>query len=796
MKGQEESKAMNKNSTLSCHHCNEIVIDAIYENEKVFCCHGCHTVHLALESGGLLDYYRVREELGISENLTPENRNREDFSYMNESRFREEFLSTRDNLKHLKLYIEGVHCLACIWLLEKIPSINKEILSSRINMSSSIMELTLVDNCDLELLANQIFNFGYRPHAIKNETEAQNLQKSEEHTKLIKIGVAGACSANIMLYSIAIYAGAGVEFSSLFGWVSFFLSLPVIFYSATPFYKSSISAIRTKSLNIDIPISFAIILGSLFGLYNLIIGSTHYYFDSLSVLVFLLLSSRLLVQKSIQKGLNSNGLSALFEQTSIKRLNKVSNEYEVIHTKYLERGDIVLIDKTKTIPADGVLLDSLAYINNSLITGESRPQKVLKNETVFAGAVNLGEEVKIRVEKTFKDSVLGDIIQKVETDSKSKQRIQSITDKISRYFIATVFTLSLGSFLYFAYFYNLNTAIERTLALIIVSCPCALGLAAPLAVASSMNRATENGIIIKNDSSIEDIARIKNIFFDKTGTLTDGNFSVAKVDNEEQLRLFEKVIYNLEEVSNHPMARALQSWTRDKSQIHIDDIQELPSKGVSGKYEGDFFQIIKSPKKCESFSAVDLVRNNEVIGTFYLSDQIKSHANELLEFLGEQKFNSYILSGDNERAVSQVGASLNIPLGNQVANQTPETKSEFIENFSESIMVGDGANDAIAMKKATVSIAVSGAMDIGLRASDIYLTKAPLKSMIFLIKLAKLTNTSIKLNLLISLIYNAIGVTLSLLGLITPLGAAVLMPVSSLSVLIATIVKIRGVKKS
>lgn len=791
-----QSERHGEEAPLKCLHCNEDAIPPIFDDGKVFCCNGCQTVHHALEAGGLLEYYNVRNRLGISENLTAQKNQKEDFSYMNEADFIEEFVITSDKSLSIKFYVEGMHCLACIWLLEKLPTINNQIKSARVNFSNSTIDINIVSTDNIERIANQISDLGYRPHIIKTDTDAQKLQQSEEHAKLIRIGVAGACSANIMLYSIAIYAGAGEQFAALFGWVSFILCLPVLFFSATPFYKNSFAAIKTKQLNIDIPISFAIIVGSLFGLYNLFIGSNHYYFDSLSVLVFLLLSSRLLVQKSIQKGLNSEGLSSLFEQSSIKRWNKDLEKYEAIHTKFINVRDKILVEKTKTIPSDGTLLSSEAHINNSLITGESRPVKINKNEPTYAGAVNLGEEIEIRVEKLFSDSALGKIITEVENSSKDKERIQSITDKISRYFIGVVFSISICSFIYFLNTLGLNTAIERTLAIIIVSCPCALGLAAPLAIARSMGVARSNGLIIKNDSSLEDLSRIDQIFFDKTGTLTDGNFSVLKVSNSKEVEEYKDIIYSLEQGSIHPIARAIENWTNTQELIEFDSFKEIPSLGVSAILNGDTYSLFKSESTDDSFTGVDFKKNNEIIGSFFLADKIKKNSYEMISFLKSKKIKPYILSGDNSNVVEQVAKELDIDMKNAYADQTPESKASIISKRESSIMVGDGANDAIAMKKATVSIAVSGAMDIGLRASDIYLTKNPIKNMIFLIKLAKLTNTSIKTNLIISLIYNIIGVTLSLFGLITPLGAAVLMPVSSLSVVVATVMKIRASEKS
>jgi Cu2+-exporting ATPase/Cu+-exporting ATPase len=790
----ESLEDINQSHSTECSHCKDQTLHPINDGEQAFCCYGCQTVFHALKDKDLLHYYKLRDQSGEKLEAPESMASQKDFSYLNEENFQKEFLRATPNGIETKFYLEGIHCLACVWLLEKTPTFIEGITNSRVQLGLSTVDLTISPDANLEKIAFEISKMGYRPHPIKSDSEAQSLQKKEDRLKLIQIGVAAACSANIMLYSIAIYAGAGSNFSSLFGWVSFFLSIPVIFFSALPFYKSSINALKNFSVNIDIPISIALILGTVSGLYNLSVGSDHYYFDSLAILVFLLLSSRFLVHRSLQNGLNSKGLNTLFKQSSILRLNKASNQYESIHSDYINKGDVLKILKGQTIPNDSIVLEGSSFINNSLISGESKPVEVNCETFLYAGAQNISTELVIKVQKDFKDSSLGKIISKVEQTNSEKLSIQSLTDKLSKWFVLAVFVISTSAFIYFFNTFSLNIAIERTLALIIISCPCALGLASPLALARAMSIAKSDGIIIKSEKTLEELAKSKSIFFDKTGTLTKGKFEVTKALEISKIEDIKKIVNSLESSSNHPIAISLVNWAQTNEKHVVESLLETPGVGVSGIINNVEYKIVKEVNNESSLSKVNLYKNGTLSYQFELKDQLRSNAKDLINFLKSKGTSSSIISGDSSSTVNSVSKDLGIRLSQAYGDMTPERKANLIKKSQNTVMIGDGANDAIAMKEANVSISLRGAMDISLRASDIYLTKDPMKGIKEIINLSTKTYFSIKANLIISLLYNIVGVTLSLFGIVTPLFAAVLMPLSSLSVVAATLINLRGKK--
>ena len=778
--------------SVRCSHCNDTTVHPIVDEDKFFCCYGCQTVFHALKEKDLLHYYKLKES-SEAQNYSPrENFSKKDFSYMNDEKFKNEFIKFTPNGLEIKFYLEGIHCVACIWLLEKTPTFIKGIKSARVQLGLSTMTLSLSLDADLSHIASEIHKMGYIPHPIKSNDEAEELQKSQERLKLIQIGVAGACSANIMLYSIAIYAGAGQQFSSLFGWVSFFLSLPIIFFSALPFYQSSYRAIKNLSVNIDIPISMALILGSIVGVYNLAIGSDQFYFDSLAILVFLLLSSRYLVHKTIQNGLNSKGLKSLFSNSTVMKLNPITNNFEGTHSDYVNVGDILLINKGDTLPNDSIILDGSSYINNSLITGESRPVAVKKNDKVYAGSQNISNKLKVKVEKDFSSSSLGKIIEKVESEHSEKLDLHSLTDKLSKWFVLAIFLLATTSFIYFLGTIGLHLAIERTLSLIIISCPCALGLATPLGIARAMSIAKSKGIVIKSDKTLEQLAKSENIFFDKTGTLTKGKFEVVKFHLLNEQEPIKKIIYSLEKDSSHPVALALRVWSQASSSFKVENYLETPGLGVQGLINGNLYKLEKDEKNTSSLSIVNLLKNDETIAKFHLEDQIRNGAPELISYLHDSNLQTHILSGDSNSCVEAVAKTLSIPTKRALGDMTPESKTKVLKQKKNTVMIGDGANDAIAMKDANVSISLRGAMDISLRASDIYLTRDVIKGMHELFSLAKRAYFTIKFNLVLSLSYNLLGVSLAFMGIINPLVAAVLMPISSASVVIATLINLRG----
>lgn len=807
------SEQIDKSHSAQCDHCEhcgeKIIVPSILlreDQQKLFCCHGCKTVYQILHEKGLDNYYKLREQTGTRDQLAPVEDSEEEYHYLDQSEFLDKYSrQTKDSIT-IDFFIEGIHCVACLWLIEKLPDFVEDVLCSKLNMSKSLATITINKKGKLSKVAKQLALLGYKPHPILSDSDIERLAREEDRKMLIKIAIAFTCAGNIMLLAYSVYGGATGELAKHFNWYSFFLILPIIFYSAIPFYQSAWSAIKSRKLSIDIPIVVALIVGTLSGLVNLIHGSEHLYFDSLATLVFLLLGARYLLKKSQQKSLNTTEIASFFSNRTTHKWNQQSLQYEDIHAQFLQPHDIILVKPGEMVPADGLILDGTSNINNSLLTGESLPVKVEKNNYIYSGTTNLDQDLKIQVLNTQKDTRLGKILESVEAGWNQKAEIVTLADNVARYFVSTVFILAFITFFaIFLFFGDFEEAFTRSLSLIIITCPCALGLTTPLALTMTLGKLAKKGMIIKNEVIIEKLSKAKEIFLDKTGTLTHGNFQVSDWINNDQDNINNmNIIFNLESRSRHPIAKAIcqhikAEFYKNNYQIEAKDIldfKEQSGKGVSAIVDGKNYEIrTLHLAKNDSKSWIALYCNNKVITQISLEDQLRKDAPEVINEIRKMGLIPSIVSGDTKGPVKMVAEKLNLAEKNYTFQVTPEEKSQLLKNHPLAIMVGDGANDAIALSSAYVGVAVHGSVDISLRAADVYLSQSGVKPILSIIAASKETMKIIKRNLVISLLYNVTGATLAILGHITPLFAAILMPISSLTVLLLTLVSTKKFKK-
>lgn len=795
---------VNKTKTkVQCAHCNDPVPQGleIYNNDNVFCCHGCKTVFNILGSNGLSNFYKIRDDEGKKSN--PVNKKKQDYSYLDDESFIEEFTVNDKDKKVIKFYLEGIHCMACLWLIEKTPSFVKGLISARLNMGDSTVIFETQKDLKLSVLAQEIFNLGYTPHPLKLEEGSKSFQIKEERKELLRIGVAGAALGNIMIYAVSNYAGADGIYKLMFNWISLILTIPVVLYSALPFYRTSLQAIKMKEVSIDIPLSTAIIGGFIFSTISMFTTGEHLYFDSISALIFLILLSRYFVKKATQSGLNTKGIQTFFTNTGVIKIENNGKESSV-HSKYINIGDLIKVSPGEKLVFDVILeshkdTNETATVDNSIITGESKPQIIMRGEEIFAGSVNIGKEFIARVNKIQSETRIGKIIQELEASSSSKSDTVLKADIISRYFVISVFTITTLSFIYSYFQYGIHTAFARALSIIIISCPCALALATPLAFIRTMGLLKEKGIFVKNENVIEKLNLIKNIVLDKTGTITEGRFEVIHFENysDQNDSQIHSYVQKLEGPSIHPIAISLKAFfektlLEDMSSISFEKYKNIAGLGVSAMisdteyFVGKVRQNDRIDNNYKSLTQVGFYRDNELIAIYYLGDKIKSSSKKAIRDLVKLKRHIHIASGDHKGVVDQLALELSLNQEAVHANQSPEDKAHLIDSLDNTLMIGDGANDALALKKANIGIAVGGAVDLTLRASDIFLTTPSLGNIRTLISAAKETEYVIKRNFIFSITYNLVGVGLALYGYITPLWAAIFMPLSSLTVLLSS----------
>lgn len=780
----------------NCVHCQLPAQGPLYLNDdkeqnRPFCCYGCMSVYQVLQGQGLGHFYDLKQQTGNFRQAAPAQVLDERFEYMDREDFQNDYVQVSyEDQRSLNFYLDGIHCIACLWLVEKLPHYCDGVIKAQLNMEDSIVKIWPTSDARISLIAQKLNSFGLTPHPLKIDESADQLKKQEERRELLRIGVAGSAAMNIMLYSISLYAGAPERYTEIFGVIIAFFALPAITYSAWPFYKAAWHALKNKKLSLDLPISLALIYGSGRGFSEVMQGGREFYFDTLAVLVFLLLISRYIVKKWGRQGLSLNSLSSFLGLRSVLLKNNETQLWDEAHPDYLKLGDIIKIQSSQTLPVDGILLDREAQLQTSMMTGEPAPQEKTQGDELFAGFQNSGPPLTYKVTAKREQSLLAQLLQEVEMQSQSKTFYSTLADKISSRLVLTVLSLALGVFAYFAFQGAMGEGERRALSLIIITCPCALGLSTPLALARTLQKAQKKGLILKDENLFERITQTKNIVLDKTGTLTDGKFSlIGKKSFGASQSFCDQVVKGLEKNSSHPLGKALYN-SLPKEELELKNIKETLGKGVSAQYDGQFYEIknskLNGPHDLVT-KALGLYRDSELIAEYTLGDKLRPESSALISKWQDKGKKFWVVSGDSQTGVQNLTQKLPLNPDQIYWGKLPRDKAKIIESIAPVMMVGDGANDSLALKKSDVAVAVRGSMPLALKTCGVYFIKEGLTPLNELLELSESAVKLIKRNLKTSLAYNIIGSALAISGYINPLMAAVLMPISSLSVLGATL---------
>lgn len=780
---------------LACRHCGLPAERPLYQkqdklSEEPFCCYGCMSVFNLLNSKGLQEFYSLRAEMGLFGPKAPAAPIEGRFDFLDEENFRDDHVFKYNNGDlAMRFYLEGINCIACLWLIERVPDFVESIKSAHLDLSTSVLTLSISSNGKFSEGTRLIAAMGFKPSPLKLDEGHQELEKKEDRRDLIKIGIAAAASMNIMLYSIALYAGAPQSYGAIFSAIIVVFAVPVIFYSATPFYTHAWASLRQRKLSLDVPIAFALLYGTMRGFIEIYTGGVEYYFDTLTILVFLLLLSRFVVKKWGRRGLALDSLGPLISSGPVEV--KAGEHWVECHPDYLKVGDQIRVRPGQVLPADGKLISDSVYFQTAMHTGESIPREVVAGEDVFAGYQNGGVTASYSLTAVKEKTRLGLLLEEVRRGAKTHSLYSTLADRVVTKLVPAVFLLAGLIILYFSWTGNILEGERRALSLIIITCPCALALATPLALGRSLNLSRYLGIIMKDESLLERLKDIDKIVLDKTGTLTKGEFELLEENFTAIPRdLGRKIILALEKNSEHPLAEAFRSsWGDDHDSLELDDVTEVLGRGVSGVYQGVRYFIGKSHHGGDRAGEVTLglYKDGEAVAHFKMGDELRPDAVGILNRWKRLGLELWILSGDRQENVNVVGEELGLDQGKIKGNLLPTDKAEIVERLKNSLMVGDGANDSLVLRKATIGVAVKGSMELALKSSDIFLTRPGLKAVDELLILSWATVSLIKRNLKFSLAYNVAGVTLATMGLINPLTAAIIMPLSSLSVVCSTV---------
>ena len=802
----------------TCSHCGlEVPRSLIREGEELqFCCSGCRQVYALIHEWGYDDYYRLVESQG--KDVPPARVAGRTFEDFDDAAYKRDFVETgADGKECAELYLEGVHCAACVWLVERLPEAVPGLESVRLNLASSVAKVVWdPEVVSLAPVGRALDSLGYTPHPHV-AGEVRKARRAEDRDLLIKLGVAAACAMNIMFLHGALYAGehSGIapELKSLFRWLSFALALPVVLFSARPFYRAAWGGLRRRVPHMDLPIAIALTVAFAYSAVTTIAGAGEVYFDSLAALVALLLGARQVQRSARRRALEQaeNLRSVAFVEFA-RRLEGEGFEAPSVETPLvaLRVDDRVEVRSGELIPVDGAIVSGTSHVDNGVLTGESIPVEVHPDDRVCAGATNLGARLVVRVEATGDQTRVGALLAVVQDAMSRRPPVVQLADRMSRVFVTVVLGLAAVTGMVWIGD-SVGAALQHMVALLVVTCPCALGLATPVALSVGLTRAAHAGIFVKNPEALERLRRIHTVLLDKTGTLTEGQATVSRWCGDAAAL---DLACLLEAQCSHPVAQAFCRAYEPPLRVarSVTEVREVAGQGVSGLIDGmqicvgnrrliDDVGATLSPDLAQhaqglltdGLSPIYVAVDGQASGVAGVGDPLRQDASSTVEALVRLGIRPRILSGDHPEVVQRVAARLGIAEEDARGGMTPEDKRDFVAALDSErrsdhaiVMVGDGVNDAAAMALADVGVAVHGGSGASILAADVVLTREGLSPLLDLIIGARRVLAVVWRNLGFSLVYNLAGASLALIGLVGPLLAAVLMPISSLTVILSS----------
>ncbi len=742
-------------------------------------------MYLLLSGANLSRYYQIKESGASFCAPSPIKVQTDNYSYLDDSAIAPQY-ELSQHPRRVRFFLDGVHCVACVWILEQLQQLNPDIVSSRFNMAKSVITVEIAADKKMAPVAKLLSELGYTPYPLKvGETSADH-QALLFRRSIIRIGIAGAAAGNIMLLAVCRYAGLGGLGAIWFDAIMALLALPLVTYVAAPFYTSAWGALRLRKINIDLPVSLAIFLGYSISVLNLLMGHQTVYFDSISMFVFLLLSTRTFFLSTHSRYDDTRLMTHRLLPAIAKRLG-LNQEIESVESARLVPGDVIVVSNNEIIPIDGTLLTAESYFDTQLLTGESAPLLLRQGGDVFGGTRNVGNEIHIRVATTSADCRISKLIQKIE--NLEKPSTVQWADLVASRLIGAILLGSSALFVWTFFHQGLEPAINQYLAFILISCPCALAIATPLTYAFAQQQALSKGIVTLRHNLFDKLKSVSHLFFDKTGTLTTGQIQVSqiKVQNPAQESQIFAIISLLEASSTHPIAVSIRRYLSDKNSnatdLSLSEWTMIPGKGISGTIDRSFYELIAvAPDPNSAISNRIELRDaaQNCLAVIELQDQILPETVQEIADL-QRGYSCAILSGDHPIAVEKVGKALSIT--QLYSQKTPEEKQLILSEHPHSVMVGDGDNDAAALKQAWVGVSVRGGFEASIQSSDALIIGNGISGIGYLLKLGRRIGILLPINLGISLLYNGVGIGLVVAGRMSPLGAAILMPVSALTVL-------------
>jgi P-type Cu2+ transporter len=769
---------------IQCRHCGLDVATGSPGGED-FCCLGCEAAYDLIQGLGLQRYYKQRSfdpnEMALrpDDEGTPRNYQ----SYVR---------NTEDGQCILHLMVGGLHCAACVWLIENVLERSPGVVSARLNMTTQRLVVTWREGeTDADTLVATVCGLGYRlapydPALLEHESAHR------QNALFRAMAVAGFAAGNVMILSVSVWSGSGDDMGpstrSLLHWLSALIALPATIYAGQHFFRSAIRVLRRGTTNMDVPISLALIITAGMSLFETIRGAEHVYFDSVLTLLFFLLVGRTLDMRARGRARAVGEHLLSLSATALSVLDD-DGTTTVIPPDQARPGMTVLAAVGERIAIDGVVSEGTSEVDRSLISGETLPYVIRPGDSIEAGALNLTGALKIKVTATGEDTLLSGIVRLMEAAEQSKSRYVTLADRVARLYAPVVHLLALLTFIGWMVLTDIDwqVALLYSVAVLIITCPCALALAVPTVQVVASGRLFKQGILLKSGSALERLARVDKVVFDKTGTLSTGKPELLNADATPHVL---ELAASMAATSKHPLSRAL---VRALPVVQpASGVSEIPGHGLSmTTTDGEVRLGHRDWCGPDGVSVSDnpelwLSRPGEEPLRFEFSDTLRPDAGDVVSLLKGEGLAPELLSGDRKAVVAQVAGTL--AMDTWQAHALPADKVSRLEALKASglhpLMVGDGLNDAPALASAWVSLSPSSASDLAQNAADIVFQGVRLQPVVQALKTARRAEKLVKQNIGFSLLYNAVTIPLAMSGYVSPLVAAIAMSSSSLVVIV------------
>lgn len=778
------------NNKTSCFHCGDTCEEQVIQlEEKSFCCHGCKTVYELFSENDLACYYDLQEAPGA---IPTEIKGKYDF--LTEQNIIDKLVEFNDDtIQIVTLYIPHIHCSSCIWILENLHKLKPEITASQVNFGKKTVRVTYNATTfslkEVVLLLSQI---GYEPYISLEDYSAG--KNKVNRTLIYKLGIAGFAFGNVMFLSFPEYfqvSGFWIEqYKLVFRWLMFFFSLPVVFYAAQDYFISAYKGLRAKLLNIDVPIALGILVLFIRSTVEIIFDLGSGFFDSLTGLVFFLLLGKFFQQKTY----NFLSFERDYKSYFPIAVTKIDNGIETpIQVYDIQKGDRLLIRNEELIPVDGILINGNAQIDYSFVTGESETVQKQSGDKLFAGGKQTSGIIEMEAIKSVEQSYLTQLWSNAVFDKNKEESFTTLTNTISKHFTITVLSIAFIATVFWL-FYDPSKAMNVFTAVLIIACPCAIALAAPFTFGNLLRIFGKLKFYVKNASVLEQLSAINTIIFDKTGTITSNQKSTATYDGEALTNTETILLKNTLRGSNHPLSRTLYNILDEHNIVTLDSFEEHLGKGMTASYENTNMKVgaAKFVGYTEEVNVlnttVHISTNNQYKGKYTFYNSYRKGLSKLFNNL-KKNYDLAILSGDNEGERENLKKLL--PSKTKlIFNQKPDDKLEYINYHQKEgakvLMVGDGLNDAGALAQSDVGIALSENVNVFSPACDAILDASKFNQLDSYINASKSAIKIIKWSFVLSFIYNIIGLYFAITGQLAPVIAAILMPLSSISIVVFT----------